>query len=539
MKRWERILAEKRQNRLILALVAVAVALCLLAAVFSDTVIAWLGGTGVRMEYETKLFNPDKVLSVDIRIDEDTWKEILRNPLAKEYYPCDVVINGQRFYHVGLRTKGNTSLSSIAMDPNSDRYSFKLEFDHYVKGQTCYGLDKLILNNNYADATNMKEAIVYDLYRYMDADASLTNYAKLSVNGEYYGVYLALEGVEQSFLLRNYGVQDGELYKPETMGMGAQSNDEPQGPGEGFNGFPGADFGGNPGQGDRPDFGDGQGNEPQGFPGQGDGPDFGEGQGPSQSEESSSGGNGPQGNSNNQSNTPNTDESSSGGNEAQNNPEQGNPFPFNGSESQGFPSSNEGNQSEGSGESSSGGNEPDPGFASAPDGPFSFDKDNKPGGGPFGGDGFPQGGPFGGNRSSGADLNYSDDALDSYSAIWDGEITKTGKSDHRRVVEALKNIHAGTDLEAYLDMDAVLRYMAVHTFAVNADSLSGSMAHNYYLYESKGKPDRISNDFPNTRPGDSPRRTEGSATGKWLTLGACLLILLAAIFVTAIYRRKR
>ena len=33
----------------------------------------------------------------------------------------------------------------------------------------------------------------------------------------------------------------------------------------------------------------------------------------------------------------------------------------------------------------------------------------------------------------------------------------------------------------------LLKYMAVHTFAVNQDSLSGMMAHNYYLYESKGQ----------------------------------------------------
>ena len=91
--------------------------------------------------------------------------------------------------------------------PTTDRYSFKLEFDHYVDGQTCFGLDKLILNNNYADATNMKEALIYDMYQYLGADASLYNYAKLSVNGEYWGVYLALEAVEDSFLLRNYGVR--------------------------------------------------------------------------------------------------------------------------------------------------------------------------------------------------------------------------------------------------------------------------------------------------------------------------------------------
>ena len=89
-----------------------------------------------------------------------------------------------------------------------------------MDGQTCFGLDKLILNNNYADATNMKEALIYDMYQYLGADASLYNYAKLSVNGEYWGVYLALEAVEDSFLLRNYGVQDGELYKPDSMNIG-------------------------------------------------------------------------------------------------------------------------------------------------------------------------------------------------------------------------------------------------------------------------------------------------------------------------------
>lgn len=84
-------------------------------------------------------------------------------------------IGGKTFYQVGIRPKGNTSLSNIANDPTTDRYSFKLEFDHYVEGQTCFGLDKLVLNNNYADATNMKEALIYDMYQYLGADASLYN----------------------------------------------------------------------------------------------------------------------------------------------------------------------------------------------------------------------------------------------------------------------------------------------------------------------------------------------------------------------------
>lgn len=38
-----------------------------------------------------------------------------------------------------------------------------------------------------------------------------------------------------------------------------------------------------------------------------------------------------------------------------------------------------------------------------------------------------------------------------------------------------------------MDIDNLLKYMAVHVFSVNEDSLSGSMAHNYYLYEHDGR----------------------------------------------------
>ena len=177
---------------------AAAVILCLMASLFSDKLQEVYGNNAVTMKYESKLFSTDQIM------------DMLENAISEEYYSCNVVVNGKTFYSVGIRPKGNTSLSSIANDPDTDRYSFKLEFDHYIEGQTCYGLDKLILNNNYADATNMKEAIVYDMYQYLGVDASLYNYAKISVNGDYRGVYLALEAVEDSFMLRNYGTEDGE-----------------------------------------------------------------------------------------------------------------------------------------------------------------------------------------------------------------------------------------------------------------------------------------------------------------------------------------
>jgi spore coat protein CotH len=308
------MLAHKHIVKIIALIMSLAVACCLLLLTFSDQLMS-SADQGISMDYEEKLFNTDSIISINILMDEDDWNDMLENAIEEEYYECDVEINGETFYKVGIRPKGNTSLSSIANDSTTDRYSFKLEFDHYVEGQTCHGLDKLILNNNYADATNMKEALIYDLYQFMGVDASLYNYASISMNGNYKGLYLALEGVEDSFALRNYGTQSGQFYKPESTEMGE-----------------GMETGGN----------------------------------------------------------------------------------------------------------------------------------------------------------NGADLNYSNDDADSYSAIWDSALSDVSDSDKERVITALKNISEGRDLESYMDIDNLLAYMAVHVFSVNEDSLTGNMAHNYYLYESNG-----------------------------------------------------
>ena len=201
------MLSSKHISKITIALISVALILCVLAMTFYDKFLTVVNTSGYSMEYQDKLFDTSEVLDIEIIMDDAKWNEMLQNAQQELYYECDVVINGTTFKQVGIRPKGNTSLSSIVSDPNNNRYSFKLEFDQFVDGQTCFGLDKLILNNSYADATNMKEAIVYDMFRYLDADASLYNYAKISVNSEYWGVYLALEAVEDSFMLRNYGME--------------------------------------------------------------------------------------------------------------------------------------------------------------------------------------------------------------------------------------------------------------------------------------------------------------------------------------------
>ena len=384
-------------------------------------------GDGLSMTYQNTLFDTSSVIEVDIDISEDNWTALLENATAEEYYDCDVTINGTTYEHVGLRAKGNTSLSMVASS-DSDRYSFKIKFDEYVDGQSCDGLSKLVLNNNYSDATMMKEALCYDMFAFLGADASLYNYAKVSVNGEYRGVYLALEPVEESFAIRNYGTGYGQLYKPDSMEMG--------GPGK------------------MKDISIGQIREEMGFDADSDDTQASSDAGKSDTQASSD-----------------TSDADSGSHSAS-------------GSAQGTDKNSDTDKNKPSAPPSASSENPSSPPTDAPDGfPEDSGYQSRPG------NGNPLGGGFG--DDSAASLNYIDDELSSYETIWESSVFKSTDKDHRRVINALKNICADdADTESLaesMDIDNILRYMAVQTFVVNLDSLSGSMAHNYYLYEDDGR----------------------------------------------------
>ena len=361
---------------------------------------------GIEQQYESALFGTN-LITVDIQMDADDWQDMLDNALSETYYAADVTINGQTFENVGIRPKGNTSLTQVASS-DSDRYSFKIEFDHYQDGQTCWGLDKLVLNNLMSDETYLKEYFVYDMFAFLDMPASDYAMAEITVNGEPWGIYLALEGVEESFLTRNFGASPGELYKPENMGGGGpggmMDKDEDE---------------------IREMMGLGEDEELPEMPEKGEMPQMGE-----------------------------------------------MPEPPDGAQMPGQPPMASTDDTQDTGDTQPA---QDTQSGDAQDGQTreGFQR----GGG--------RGGMGGGMSSGGSDLNYIDDDLDSYETIWEGEVTDTDDADHQRVVEALKKISEG-DLSG-VDVDLMCKYMAVQTFVVNLDSLSGNMAHNYYLYEKDGQ----------------------------------------------------
>lgn len=336
-----------------------------------------LAGAGVlessrknSLTYAKHLFDQSTVHKIEITMDG--WDDFIDNCTDEKYRACAVTIDGEAQGTVGIRAKGNTSLSSMAQYDN-DRYSFKIEFDHYQKKKTYRGLDKLSLNNIIQDATYMKDYWSYTFMNQMGLASPLYSYTEIYVNGEYWGLYLAIEGVEEAFLERNYGEDYGELYKPDSLSFGGGR-------------------------------GNGQAFDMQDFEKKLQGDD---------TEEQAA-----------------ADENAAIDNAAPTMPQ----------DIQRAARINRGD--------------------------------------------FKQGSGMGGMGSSDVKLQYIDDDPDSYANIFDNAKTKVKKKDQARLIAALKKLSEG-DTSA-VDTDAVAMYMAVHNFLCNGDSYTGSMVHNYYLYEKDG-----------------------------------------------------
>ena len=171
--------------------------------------------------YETRLFDSARVHTVDIVMDD--WQGFLDEATAEEYSPCTVVIDGESFANVGLRVKGNNS-RRLTEQYGLERYSLKLEFDHYAAG-SYHGLDKLSLDASFQDNSYMKTRIAFDMMAHMGVPTPLCSYAQVRVNGEEWGLFLAIEEPEAAFAKRNFGANHGQLYKPDYKKLNDENAD--------------------------------------------------------------------------------------------------------------------------------------------------------------------------------------------------------------------------------------------------------------------------------------------------------------------------
>ncbi|MBO4327231.1 MAG: CotH kinase family protein [Clostridia bacterium] len=158
------------------------------------------------------LFKGDSIMNIAITISDAYYAEILAAPEAEQFYSADVKIGTDTVSKIGFRTSGNTDLTEFD-EASQNRYSYKIKFDKYVEKQKYLKLDEMYLLNLKSDPSYMRAFIAYSVFRSIGGDSPLCTYASLTINGKAQGLYLAVEAVDDAFLKRVFGDNDGNLYK--------------------------------------------------------------------------------------------------------------------------------------------------------------------------------------------------------------------------------------------------------------------------------------------------------------------------------------
>lgn len=204
------------------------------------------------------VFPQDKVNRVDLVISSSEWKAMLQDltnnigqfgsgggntpptiyTKSEDFAPPSVgeldftpvfssaslFFNGIEWYHVGVRFKGNSSLRST-WQMGCMKLAFRFDFDEFedkypeIKNQRFYGFQKISFSNNYEDQSFLHEKVAADIFRDAGIKAPKTAYYRIYVDyGEgpvYFGLYTAVEIVEDTMLDDQFGSSDGNCYKPE------------------------------------------------------------------------------------------------------------------------------------------------------------------------------------------------------------------------------------------------------------------------------------------------------------------------------------
>lgn len=139
-----------------------------------------------------------------------------------------VEFNGITWNHVGVRYKGNSSLTS-AWNSGSLKMPLKLDFDEFedtypeVDNQRFYGFKQISLANGFSDDTYLRETVTYDLMRQSGLIASNTAFYEIILDyGEgpvSLGIYTAVEVVDDTVIENALGDDDGNIYEGDGSGV--------------------------------------------------------------------------------------------------------------------------------------------------------------------------------------------------------------------------------------------------------------------------------------------------------------------------------
>lgn len=178
-----------------------------------------------------KFYDQSEVKVIKLYFKEDNYWQILKNNYnSKTDLMGSLEYNGTTYDSIGIRFKGQTSYKGgpggNPQDINSEKKSFNISLDAFVKDRAINGYTTLNLNNSFADPSFMREVFYYENLR-NHCPAAKANFVHLFINDMDWGIYQNVQQHNKDFLKEWWPSNDGSNWRADSPTSGIGGNNGP------------------------------------------------------------------------------------------------------------------------------------------------------------------------------------------------------------------------------------------------------------------------------------------------------------------------
>jgi hypothetical protein len=156
------------------------------------------------------VFDPMVVRTFFLEFEDADWEKALTDFRFTDVdVPAKLTVDGRVYDNVGVHYRGASSFLFIA---EGRKRSLNLTLDFINENQNLGGYRNFNLLNANGDATLLKGILYYEIARdYLPAPRA--NFAKVVINGEYWGVYVNTQQEDKDFINDWWKTRDGARWK--------------------------------------------------------------------------------------------------------------------------------------------------------------------------------------------------------------------------------------------------------------------------------------------------------------------------------------
>ena len=158
---------------------------------------ASLFGQSITHPSNNRAFLQNEIAEIHIFINTTDLTTLLGDSLYTDHhFPASFYYYSSTYHdsiqNVGFRVRGNTSRGA-------DKKSFKISFNEYTQGEKFKGIEKMNLIGQHNDPSLLRYWLSLNILTTNNLISSRSSFVKLYINGEYKGVYLNVEHIDDEF----------------------------------------------------------------------------------------------------------------------------------------------------------------------------------------------------------------------------------------------------------------------------------------------------------------------------------------------------